>query len=71
MAASDVLANPHIADRLSAPEVSRLDLAGDPDLAELLAAAPKMARALNAILNLDVDERAQRLIRWEIREALG
>ncbi|WP_136610451.1 hypothetical protein [Sinomonas albida] len=71
MAVSTVLANPHVADRLSAPEVAALDLASDPELAELLAAAPRMARALNAILNLDVDDRARRLIMWEIREALG
>ncbi|WP_415854903.1 hypothetical protein [Sinomonas sp. G460-2] len=71
MAVSSVLANPHVTDRLSASEVAALDLASNPELAELLAAAPRMARALNAILNLDVDERARRLILWEIREALG
>ncbi|WP_077489868.1 hypothetical protein [Sinomonas mesophila] len=70
MAVSAVLTNPHVADRLSATDVASLDLAHDPELAELLAAAPQMARALNAILNLDLDESARRLIRREIHETL-
>ena len=70
MSFSAVLTNPHIADRLAPPELATLDLAGNPELAELLAAAPKLARALNAILNLDLEEDARRLIAWEVREAL-
>jgi hypothetical protein len=65
-----VLANRHVSDRLTPPEMGFLDLAGDPELAELLAAAPKLARALNAILNLDLEEDARRLIVQEIRDAL-
>jgi hypothetical protein len=70
MPISTVLDNPHVFDHLSAAEVASLDLAHDADLAELLASAPKLARAVNAILNLDLDEEALRLIRREIREAL-
>ena len=70
MLISTVLDNPHVFDRLSAPEMATLDLAHDAELAELLAAAPKLARALNAILNLDLHEEDLRLIRREIREAL-
>jgi hypothetical protein len=70
MLIATVLDNPHIFDQLSAPEVASLDLARDTELAELLAAAPRLARALNAVLNLDLDEDAVRLIRREIREAL-
>ncbi|ACL41983.1 hypothetical protein Achl_4032 (plasmid) [Pseudarthrobacter chlorophenolicus A6] len=71
MAAPAVLANPHASERWSTPDLSSLDLAGDPELAEFVAAAPKMARALNAILRLDLDQEAERLIRSEIRAALG
>lgn len=71
MAAPAVLANPHVTERWSAPDLSSLDLAGDQELAEFVAAAPKMARALNAILRLDLDHEAERLVRSEIRAALG
>lgn len=70
MTVSAVLTNPHVADRLAPLDLASLDLAGNHELAELLAAAPKMARALNAILNLDIEEEARRLIAWEVREAL-
>ncbi|WP_275092556.1 hypothetical protein [Sinomonas gamaensis] len=33
-------------------------------------APPRLARALNAVLNLDLDEEAVRLIRREIQEGL-
>ncbi|GAC1457466.1 MAG: hypothetical protein NVS2B15_10560 [Pseudarthrobacter sp.] len=71
MTALAVLTNPHTTDRLSASGLASMDLAADQDFAEFLAAAPKMARALNAILRLDLDQAAERLIREEIRNALG
>ncbi|HEY1154729.1 MAG TPA: hypothetical protein VGE95_00305 [Arthrobacter sp.] len=70
MTVSPVLANPHILDRLTPPQLASLDLSGDSELAKLLAAAPKMARALNASLNLDLDDDARRLIAREVRETL-
>lgn len=33
--------------------------------------SPRMARALNAILNLDLGQEAERMVRTEIRNALG
>jgi hypothetical protein len=42
------------------------ELESDPGLADFLAAAPDMARALKAVLNLDLGELAERLIRAEI-----
>ncbi|WP_457967501.1 hypothetical protein M1E17_11330 [Arthrobacter sp. D1-29] len=41
-------------------------LESDPGLAEFLAAAPDMARALKAVLNLDLGVIAERLVRAEI-----
>jgi hypothetical protein len=41
-------------------------LESDPGLAEFLAAAPNMARALKAVLNLDLGQMAERLVRAEI-----
>jgi hypothetical protein len=46
------------------------ELESDPGLAEFLAAAPNMARALKAVLNLDLGELAERLVRAEISEIL-
>jgi hypothetical protein len=69
MAAPAVLTNPHSAKRWSPSDVDSLDL-GDQDLAEFVAAAPDMARALNAILGLDLGHDAERLVRAEIRHAL-
>ena len=46
------------------------DLETDPGLAEFLAEAPNMARALKAVLNLDLGELAERLVRAEIRAIL-
>lgn len=69
MAAPTVLTNPHVTDRWSAPDLIALGLT-DTGLAEFLAAAPKMARALNAIQNLDLGQEAERLVRTEIRDAL-
>lgn len=71
MAGLAVLTNPHTSDRLSASDLISRDLASDPELAELLAAAPKMARALNAILRLDLETDVERLVRSEILAALG
>lgn len=70
MTVSAVLSNRHVSDRLTPTMLAALDLAGDRELSELLLAAPKMARALNAVLNLDLAEDARRLIAAEIREAL-
>lgn len=42
------------------------ELESDPGLAEFLAAAPEMARALKAVLNLDLGALAERLVRAEI-----
>lgn len=70
MAAPAVLTNPHTADRWTPSDVDSLDLS-DHELAEFLAAAPKMARALNAILGLDLGHDAERLVRAEVRQALG
>ncbi|WP_353712046.1 hypothetical protein [Arthrobacter sp. K5] len=46
------------------------ELETDPGLAEFLAAAPNMARALKAVLNLDLGELAERLVRAEISAIL-
>lgn len=71
MAAPAVLTSPHSTDRWTPSNLDELDLDGDKDLAEFVAAAPRMARALNAILNLDLGHDAERLVRAEIRHALG
>lgn len=71
MAAPAVLANPHTTDRWTASDLGALDLAGDKDLADFVASAPAMARALNAILSLDLGHDAELLVRSEIRNALG
>lgn len=46
------------------------ELEADAGLAEFLAAAPNMARALKAVLNLDLGELAERLVRAEISAIL-
>jgi hypothetical protein len=71
MAASAVLTNPHSTDRWTASSLGELDFGSDQDLADFVAAAPRMARALNAILSLDLGHDAERLVRAEIRTALG
>jgi hypothetical protein len=71
MAAPAVLANRHSTDRWTASSLGELDLGVDQELAEFVAAAPRMARALNAILSLDLGHDAERLVRAEIRHELG
>lgn len=71
MAAPAVLTSPHTADRWTPSGLGNMDLSADPELAEFVAAAPRMARALNAILSLDLGHDAERLVRVEIRSALG
>lgn len=70
MTVNAVLTNPHVTDHWTPAELSGLDLAGDETLAEFVAAAPDMARALKAILSLDLGHDAERLVRAEIRYAL-
>lgn len=49
----------------------RTDPVGDKEL-KFVAAAPSVARALNAILNLDLGQEAAHMVRTEIRRhALG
>ena len=71
MAAPAVLTNPHSTDRWTASNLGELDFGADQELADFVAAAPSMARALNAILSLDLGHDAERLVRAEIRSALG
>lgn len=71
MAAPAVLTNPHSTDRWTPSSLDGLDLEADKELAEFVAAAPRMARALNAILSLDLGHDAERLVRAEIRHELG
>jgi hypothetical protein len=71
MAAPSVLASPHSNECWTPSSLDELDLGGDKDLAEFVAAAPRMARALNAILSLDLGHDAERLVRSEIRHALS
>lgn len=70
MAAPAVLTNPNAAERWSPTEMDSLNL-DDKELAEFVAAAPAMARAINAILGLDLGHDAERLVRAEVRHALG
>lgn len=68
-----VLTSQHTASRWTADDVREKlgqELESDPELAEFLAAAPNMARALKAVLNLDLGELAERLVRAEIRAIL-
>lgn len=71
MAAPAVLTNPHATDRWTPSTLEGLNIGADEELAEFVAAAPRMARALNAILSLDLGHDAERLVRAEIRSALG
>lgn len=71
MSAPAVLTNPHSTDRWTPSSLEQLDLGADKELAEFVAAAPRMARALNAILSLDLGHDAERLVRAEIRHQLG
>ena len=76
--APHILTNPHTSGRWSAGTDAVIDRDGqqvlnvtDPELADFLAAAPKMARALSAVLNLDLGSEAERLVRAEIGYALA
>lgn len=76
--AQPILTNPHTSGHWSAAADSVIDRDGqrvldaaDPEMAAFLAAAPKMARALNAVLNLDLGSDAERLVRAEIGYALA
>lgn len=53
---------PHVADRWTPSGLDELDLTGDKELAAFVAAAPDMARALKAILSLDLGHDAERLV---------
>ena len=73
MNAKTVLTSQHTDSHWTADEVREKlgrDPESDPGLAEFLAAAPNMARALKAVLNLDLGELAERLVRAEIRAIL-
>ncbi|MET4144217.1 hypothetical protein [Arthrobacter sp. UYCo732] len=70
MAAPAVLTNPNATEHWTTSDLDELDLT-DKELAEFVAAAPKMARALKAILTLDLGHDAERLVRAEVRQALG
>lgn len=66
--------NPHVTDGWSSSDVDTFDLAGK-GLAAVVAAASRMASAVKAILNLDLDlglgHDGERLVRAEVRHALG
>ena len=73
MNAKTLLTSQHTDSHWTADEVREKlgrELEVDPGLAEFLAAAPNMARALKAVLNLDLGELAERLVRAEIRAIL-
>lgn len=82
MNAPAVLASTHTSDRWSVhpdgghallstgPGSPELDFGADSELADFVAAAPKMARALRAVLNLDLGTEAERLLRSEINACL-
>lgn len=73
MTAKSVLTSQHTHSRWTADEVKKKlwqELESDPGLADFVAAAPDMARALKAVLNLDLGELAERLVRAEIRAVL-
>jgi hypothetical protein len=68
-----VLTSQHTDSHWTADDVKEKlgrELESDPGLAEFLAAAPNMARALKAVLNLDLGELAERLVRAEISAIL-
>ena len=68
----DVLANRHCNDRWTTDTVRSMAprLQSDPELTEFVATAPDMARALKAVLNLDLGEDAERRVRAEINAVL-
>ena len=72
MNANDVLTNRHCNARWTADTVRGIArrLESDPELAEFVASAPEMARALKAVLNLDLGEDAERGVRAEINAVL-
>ena len=73
MNARTVLTSQHTDSRWTADDVrGRLGrgLESDPGLAEFLAAAPDMARTLKAVLNLDLGQLAERLVKAEISAIL-
>lgn len=73
MNARTVLTSQHTDSHWTAEEVRDnlgRELESDPGLAEFLAAAPNMARALRAVLNLDLGQLAERLVRAEISAIL-
>jgi hypothetical protein len=70
MAVPAILTNPKAADYWTPSELNELDLTNR-KVAEFVAAAPRMARALKAILNLDLGQEAEPLVRAEVHHALG
>lgn len=73
MNSKTVLTSRHTGSHWTADDVREKlgqELDSDPALAEFLAAAPNMARALKAVLNLDLGELAERLVRAEISAIL-
>lgn len=80
MAAPAILTNSHTADRWNLTPANghailetgtgTIDLGEDAELAALVTAAPKLARALSAALNLDLGAEAERLLRVEINSCL-
>ncbi|MFE4834656.1 hypothetical protein ACFRAU_08235 [Arthrobacter sp. NPDC056691] len=73
MNAKTVLTSQHTHSHWTADDVREKlgrELESDPGLAEFLAVAPNMARALKAVLNLDLGELAERLVRAEISDIL-
>ncbi|MFD5276344.1 hypothetical protein ACFWIX_02155 [Pseudarthrobacter sp. NPDC058362] len=73
MTAKSILTSLHTQSHWTADDVKiklGRELESDPGLADFVAAAPDMARALKAVLNLDLGELAERLIRAEIRAIL-
>jgi hypothetical protein len=73
MNARTVLTSQHTDSRWTADDVREKlgrELESDPGLAEFLAAATDRARALKAVLNLDLGELAERLVRAEISAIL-
>lgn len=80
MSHAAILTSPHTADRWAVlPEsghallttgTDTLDFGADTELAAFVASAPKMARALLAVLNLDLGIEAERALRSEIAASL-
>lgn len=79
MTAQAVLTSTHATDRwavspdghtLTGAGSPALDAGTDTELAAFVAAAPKMARALKAVLNLDLGIEAERRLRAEIETVL-